>query len=59
MAIRKRMGFLGCLLACCVLAAHAADVSGKWVAEISGPGLLEPVYARVSLERSGDALSGT
>ncbi len=36
-----------------------AEVAGKWVAEISSPVLLEPVYARVSLERTGDTLSGT
>src|SRR5258708_21816189 len=37
----------------------SAEVAGKWVAEISSPVLLEPVYAHVSLERTGDALSGT
>jgi acetamidase/formamidase len=36
----------------------AAEVTGKWVAEISSPMLLEPVYARVSLERAGDTLTG-
>jgi hypothetical protein len=36
-----------------------AEVAGKWVAEISSLVLLEPVYARVSLERRGNALSGT
>ncbi|MGI4757757.1 MAG: acetamidase/formamidase family protein [Janthinobacterium lividum] len=36
----------------------AAEVSGKWVAEMTGPGLLEPAYARVALDRSGDTLSG-
>src|ERR1700756_1444058 len=36
----------------------AAEISGKWVAEISGPMLLEPVYARVSLETAGDTVSG-
>src|ERR1700761_1363898 len=39
--------------------AMAQDVAGKWVAEITSPVLLEPAYARVSLERTGDALSGT
>ncbi len=39
--------------------ASAADVAGKWVAEVTGPMLLEPVYARVTLERSGDTLSGS
>jgi amidase len=38
--------------------ALAAKVGGKWVAEIKGPMLLEPVYARVSLEQNGEALSG-
>ncbi len=38
---------------------ESAEVAGKWVAEVSSPVLLEPVYARVSLERTGDALSGT
>ena len=36
-----------------------AEVTGKWVAEISSPVLLEPAYARVSLERTGDTLTGT
>jgi amidase len=35
-----------------------AQVAGKWVAEISSPMLLEPAYARVSLERTGDTLTG-
>ncbi|ADW71117.1 acetamidase/formamidase family protein [Granulicella tundricola] len=39
-------------------AARAAETEGKWVAEVSGVTLLEPVYARVSLERSGDTLTG-
>lgn len=39
--------------------AIAAGLPGKWTAEITGPTLLEPTYARVTLERSGDALSGT
>jgi len=39
--------------------ASAADVGGKWVAEISSPMLLEPVYARVTLSQSGDSLTGT
>ena len=41
---------------CC---ASAQDVAGKWVAEITSPSLLEPTYARVSLERSGNALTGS
>lgn len=40
------------------LRASAAEVQGKWVAEITGPMLLEPAYARVTLERKGDTLSG-
>jgi amidase len=39
--------------------ATAAEIAGKWVAEISSPVLLEPAYARVSLERTGDTLTGT
>lgn len=38
--------------------AAAAEISGNWVAEISGPMLLEPVYARVSLETTGDTVGG-
>ncbi|QMV17967.1 acetamidase [Granulicella sp. 5B5] len=41
------------------LRAAAQDIAGKWVAEITGPTLLEPAYARVSLERSGDAITGS
>jgi amidase len=39
--------------------ASAAEIAGKWVAEVSGPMLLEPVFARVTLESTGDTLSGT
>jgi hypothetical protein len=39
--------------------ASASDIAGKWVAEVSGPMLLEPVYTRVTLESTGDTLSGT
>jgi amidase len=39
--------------------AYAAEITGKWVAEVSGPMLLEPVYARVTLESTGEAVSGT
>jgi amidase len=39
--------------------ASAAEITGKWVAEITGPMLLEPVYARVTLEGSADAITGT
>jgi acetamidase/formamidase len=38
--------------------AFAAEVGGKWVAEIKGPMLLEPVYARVTLAQNGESLSG-
>jgi hypothetical protein len=40
-------------------AALAAEIAGKWVAEVSGPTLLEPVYAHVTLESTGDTVSGT
>jgi hypothetical protein len=30
-----------------------------WVAEVSGPMLLEPVYAHVTLESTGDTVTGT
>jgi len=39
--------------------AIAADITGKWTAEVASPSLLEPAYAHVTLERNGDALSGT
>ena len=35
------------------------QASGKWVAEIKSPVLLEPSYLRVTLERREDTLSGT
>lgn len=38
--------------------ARAADVTGKWIAEITGPTLLEPAYAHVTLQRTANALSG-
>ena len=38
--------------------ANAADVDGKWVAEISSPVLLEPMYAHVTLSLAGDSVSG-
>lgn len=37
----------------------ATDVASKWVAEVSSPMLLEPIYARVALQKSGDTLSGS
>lgn len=39
--------------------AHAADLSGKWIAEITGPTLLEPAYAHVTLQNSSNSLAGT
>jgi hypothetical protein len=39
--------------------ALAAEIAGKWVAEVSGPTLLEPVYAHVTLDSTGDTVSGT
>src|ERR1700730_13485354 len=39
--------------------ASAAEIAGKWVAEVSGPMRLEPVYAHVTLESTGDTVSGT
>jgi acetamidase/formamidase len=40
-------------------AALAAEIAGKWVAEVSGPTLLESVYAHVTLDSTGDTVSGT
>jgi len=34
------------------------EVAGKWVAELTTPTLLEPVYIRVVLAQTGDVLSG-
>src|SRR5258707_13543116 len=39
--------------------ASAAEIGGKWVAEITGPMLLEPAYAHVALESPGETGSGT
>ena len=36
---------------------RGADLSGNWIATISGPG--EPEYARVTLKANGDQLTGT
>jgi acetamidase/formamidase len=41
-----------------VQSAQAADLSGKWIAEITGPTLLEPAYAHVKLQNSGTSLAG-
>ena len=38
--------------------AGRAEVAGKWVAELTSPVLLEPAYMRVSLTRTGDAVTG-
>jgi acetamidase/formamidase len=35
------------------------DVTGKWVAELTGSTLLEPAYTRVELARTGDSVIGT
>jgi acetamidase/formamidase len=42
-----------------VQSVQAADLSGKWIAEISGPTLLEPAYAHVTLQDSANSLAGT
>jgi acetamidase/formamidase len=39
--------------------AQAADPSGKWIAEITGPTLLEPAYAHVTLQNSATSLAGS
>jgi len=39
--------------------ALAADLSGKWIAEITGPTLLEPAYAHVTLQNSANSLAGS
>jgi amidase len=39
--------------------ALATEIAGKWVAEVSGQTLLEPVYAHVTLESTADTVSGT
>ncbi|HTF62631.1 MAG TPA: acetamidase/formamidase family protein [Edaphobacter sp.] len=39
--------------------ALAADLSGKWIAEITGPTLLEPAYAHVKLQNSTNSLAGS
>src|ERR1700761_3367675 len=44
--------------AICAQPAKAVDVAGNWVAEITGPTLLEPAYARVTLQRAGNNLTG-
>ncbi len=56
---RTTMAFMMVALAAACSRAYAADVSGKWVAEITGPTLLEPAYAHVELTRSGEELTGT
>ncbi len=38
--------------------ASAAGPEGKWVAEITSPVLLEPLYVHVTLNSSGDAVTG-
>ena len=39
--------------------ALAAEIAGNWVAEVTGPMLLEPVYTRVTLESTGNMVSGS
>lgn len=38
--------------------AHAADVAGRWVAEVTSSVLLEPAYAHVTLSQAGDVITG-
>jgi acetamidase/formamidase len=59
MRIRSLAIVLSAVFALLPGVAFAADASGKWVAEISGPTLLEPVYARVTIAQAGDSLTGT
>lgn len=40
-------------------AARAAATEGKWVAEITSPVLLEPLFVHVTLNGTGDAVAGT
>jgi len=40
-------------------AASAAEIAGRWIAEVSSKSLLEPAYAHVTLEGTGDSLTGT
>jgi amidase len=39
--------------------ANAAGPEGKWVAEITSPVLLEPLYVHVTVYHNGDILTGT
>jgi len=40
-------------------AANAGEVTGNWVAEISGPTLLEPLYAHVTLTDAAGTVTGS
>jgi amidase len=40
-------------------AASAAEIAGRWIAEVSSKTLLEPAYAHVTLEGTGDTVTGT
>lgn len=40
-------------------AASAQQLTGNWVAEISGPTLLEPLYAHVTFTGTGNTVTGT
>lgn len=54
--------FLVCSAFCAALlppAANAAGPAGKWVAEITSPALLEPLYVHVTVEGTGAAVTGT
>jgi acetamidase/formamidase len=42
-----------------VAPALGADVTGSWIAKVTGPTLREPQYARVSLKADGAVLTGT
>jgi amidase len=55
-----RRFLMGAVLAAAMLpgAANAAEPEGKWIAEITSPVLLEPLYVHVTLTGNGTNLSG-
>jgi amidase len=56
-----RMRWIAAVMMACVAChgmAFAAEIEGKWIAEITSPVLLEPAYAHVALQRTGDNLTG-
>src|SRR5215471_18716049 len=55
----RRIVFVLIALTMNVLSAPAVDVAGRWIAEVTSPGLLEPAYAHVTLAQTGDTVSGT